>query len=135
MLARANDLLFVGAGYLGPHGEAGDKATLVVVMLGVPVAGDLAGIVLVGHGIEDRLLGQPRRKGFPPRRLDQRQFFGSHGAVQRDGIHPTLPSRLIATSFWASTANSIGSCCSTSRTKPLTSRATASSWLSPRCMA
>src|SRR5665213_340094 len=46
---------------------------------------------------------------------------------------PTLPSRLIEISFCASTANSIGSCCSTSLTKPLTTRPTASSWESPRC--
>ena len=48
--------------------------------------------------------------------------------------HPTLPSRETATSFWASTANSIGSCCSTSFTNPLTSSWTASSWERPRCM-
>src|SRR5262249_28117800 len=48
--------------------------------------------------------------------------------------HPTLPSRLIEISFCASTANSIGSCCSTSLTKPLTTSATASSSDRPRCM-
>lgn len=47
--------------------------------------------------------------------------------------HPTLPSSEIEISFCASTANSIGNCCSTSLTKPLTTRPTASSWLSPRC--
>src|SRR5271163_3148086 len=47
--------------------------------------------------------------------------------------HPTLPSRLMAISFCASTANSIGSCWSTSRTKPLTISAVASSPDSPRC--
>src|SRR5581483_10211447 len=41
--------------------------------------------------------------------------------------HPTLPSRLIEMSFCASTANSIGNCCSTSLTKPLTTSAVASS--------
>src|SRR6187549_384539 len=46
---------------------------------------------------------------------------------------PTLPSSEIEISFCASTANSIGSCCSTSFTKPLTTRPTASSWESPRC--
>ena len=45
---------------------------------------------------------------------------------------PTLPSREMPTSFWASTANSMGSCCSTSRQKPLTTRATASSSGMPR---
>src|SRR5262249_32191637 len=51
------------------------------------------------------------------------------------GHHPTDPSRLMATSFCASTANSMGSSCRTSRTKPLTSNATASSSGRPRCMA
>ena len=41
--------------------------------------------------------------------------------------HPTLPSSEMPISFCASTMNSIGSCCSTSRTKPLTISATASS--------
>src|SRR5690606_31991878 len=49
--------------------------------------------------------------------------------------HPTLPSRLIPSSFCASTANSIGNCCSTSLAKPLTISATASSCPSPRCIA
>src|SRR5690606_40638049 len=39
--------------------------------------------------------------------------------------HPTLPSRLTSSSFCASTANSIGSFCSTSRTNPFTRSATA----------
>src|SRR5262249_22173851 len=47
--------------------------------------------------------------------------------------HPTLPSSDTVISRCASTANSIGRCCSTSRTKPLTMRPTASSSLSPRC--
>src|SRR5215470_5083420 len=46
--------------------------------------------------------------------------------------HPTLPSRLIEISFCASTANSMGSCWSTSLTKPLTTSATASSADKPR---
>src|ERR1700694_5745466 len=46
---------------------------------------------------------------------------------------PTLPSSEIEISFCASTANSIGNCCSTSFTKPLTTRPTASSCVSPRC--
>src|SRR5579872_2902240 len=51
-----------------------------------------------------------------------------------DGFrHPTLPSSEIAISFCASTANSIGNCCSTSRTKPLTMIAVASSPDRPRC--
>src|ERR1035438_4475754 len=53
--------------------------------------------------------------------------------IFRPGHQPTLPSSEIEISFCASTANSIGSCCSTSLTKPLTTRPTASSWLSPRC--
>src|SRR5688572_7052479 len=47
--------------------------------------------------------------------------------------HPTLPSSEIEISFCVSTMNSMGRCCSTSRTKPLTISATASSSLSPRC--
>src|SRR5689334_13637037 len=39
------------------------------------------------------------------------------------GDYPTLPSNEIEISFCASTANSIGSCCSTSLTKPLTTSA------------
>jgi len=46
---------------------------------------------------------------------------------------PTDPSSEIEISFWASTANSMGSCCSTSLTKPFTIRAVASSSESPRC--
>ena len=46
--------------------------------------------------------------------------------------YPTLPSRLIPSSFCASTANSIGSCFSTSRAKPFTISATAASESSPR---
>ena len=49
--------------------------------------------------------------------------------------HPTLPSRLIPSSFCASTANSIGSCFNTSRAKPLTISATALSASSPRLIA
>lgn len=54
--------------------------------------------------------------------------------IMNDGHHPTLPSRLIPISFWLSAMNSIGSCWRTSRTKPLTISATASSDDKPRCM-
>ena|SRR5437868_3610365 len=47
--------------------------------------------------------------------------------------YPTLPSSEIEISFCASTANSIGSCCSTSFTKPFTTNPTASSCDKPRC--
>ena len=46
--------------------------------------------------------------------------------------HPTLPSRLTLSSRFASTANSIGSSLNTSRQKPLTIMATASSSEIPR---
>jgi len=46
--------------------------------------------------------------------------------------HPTLPSRLTLNSRVASTANSIGSSLTTSRQKPLTILATASSSEIPR---
>ncbi len=49
--------------------------------------------------------------------------------------HPTDPSSEIPSSFCASTANSIGNCCSTSRAKPFTISATALSESSPRCIA
>src|SRR5262249_40562154 len=42
------------------------------------------------------------------------------GVVDEGAHHPTLPSRLTARSFCASTANSIGSSFNTSRQKPLT---------------
>src|SRR6266566_253084 len=41
----------------------------------------------------------------------------------RPSAHPTLPSSETEISFCASTANSMGSCCSTSLTKPLTTSA------------
>ena len=47
-------------------------------------------------------------------------------------IYPTEPSRVICRSFWASTANSIGSLFITSFAYPLTIRATASSVGIPR---
>src|SRR5262249_11150724 len=59
--------------------------------------------------------------------VERRHIASSTGTRQ-----PTEPSRLIEISFCASTANSIGSCCSTSLTKPLTTSATASSAESPR---
>src|SRR5437879_6277770 len=54
--------------------------------------------------------------------------------ILRLNHQPTLPSSEIEISFCASTANSIGSCCSTSFTKPFTTRPTASSCESPRWM-
>ena len=48
-------------------------------------------------------------------------------------IYPTLPSKLIPTSFCASTANSIGSCCNTSLQNPFTINPTASSGFNPLC--
>ena len=58
-----------------------------------------------------------RRLGLPPRRRD----INRRGLVVCPG-QPTLPSSEIATSFWASTANSIGRDCRTSLQKPLTTR-------------
>ena len=84
---------------------------------------------------------QPDR---PDRRADRRELrregaLRAHCLAKRrvgrvdDRLHPTLPSSEIAISFCASTANSIGNCCSTSRTKPLTISAVASSADRPRC--
>src|SRR5262249_11393597 len=47
-------------------------------------------------------------------------------------LHPTDPSSETPISFCVSAMNSMGSFCSTSRTKPLTTSATASSCDSPR---
>src|SRR3546814_2160689 len=57
----------------------------------------------------------------------QRDREAANGNPKRNRAHPTLPSRLIPSSFCASTANSIGSCCSTSFAKPLTISDTAAS--------
>ncbi len=46
--------------------------------------------------------------------------------------YPTLPSRLTLRSFWASTANSMGSSLKTRLQKPLTIMETASSAFRPR---
>ena len=69
------------------------------------------------HPVQDRLVGDGRVEVF-------------------DMQHqPTLPSKLIPSSFCASTANSIGSCFSTSRAKPLTISATAASCVEPAAIA
>src|SRR5690606_21266326 len=80
---------------------------------------------------------KPLLRDFPPApALFERGCLGRRFELESALLaHPTLPSRLIPSSFCASTANSIGSCCSTSLAKPLTISATASSWPSPRCMA
>ena len=54
--------------------------------------------------------------------------------VEEGERHPTDPSSEMPISFCVSAMNSIGSCCSTSRTKPLTISATASSCERPRDM-
>src|SRR5690606_36550890 len=53
---------------------------------------------------------------------------------QGEGLlrHPTLPSSETATNFCASTANSMGRCCKTSRQNPLTISVSASSSGMPR---
>ena len=63
--------------------------------------------------------------------LDDRRRSASSRVAAHTAHHPTLPSRLIPSSFCASTANSIGSCFSTSRAKPLTISATAASGVEP----
>ena len=47
-------------------------------------------------------------------------FFTLHSSLFTLKNYPTLPSKLISKSFWASTANSIGSLLSTSFPKPFT---------------
>ena len=66
-------------------------------------------------------------------RIERLRLGRQAAEVRANGRHPTLPSSEIAISFCASTANSIGNCCKTSRTKPFTISAVASSPESPRC--
>src|SRR5215204_627551 len=96
-----------------------------------PVGGDLKMARLRSAWPEPFRTVEPRQTGFVDLVQDRQQR--THLAEIRSD-HPTLPSSEIEISFCASTANSIGSCCSTSFTKPLTTRPTASSWLSPRWM-
>src|SRR5262245_46599053 len=72
----------------------------------------------------------PKKAGLALRRRRCRQ--PRHG-LRRAPAHPTEPSSDMPINFCVSAMNSIGSCCSTSRTKPLTISATASSSLKPRC--
>ena len=58
----------------------------------------------------------------------QCKAMGSSAAMDQ----PTDPSSEIATSAWASIANSIGNACNTSLQNPLTTSATASSSSMPR---
>ncbi len=60
-----------------------------------------------------------------------RQFRNRHILLWQ-AYQPTLPSSEMPISFCVSAMNSIGSCWRTSRTKPLTTSATASSSSSPR---
>ena len=59
--------------------------------------------------------------------------FFAKAATRSYSSYPTLPSRLTPRSFWASTANSIGSSRNTCLQKPLTIIFTASSGEMPRC--
>ena len=59
-------------------------------------------------------------------------LFVVHVFLGHVAPYPTLPSRLMPMSFCASTANSMGSSCMTSRQNPLTMRATAVSSSRPR---
>ena len=86
-----------------------------------------AGLVGPGRLSELRCDNSGRRR--------HRRTLNQSEQNETNANHPTLPSRLIPNNFCASTANSIGSCCSTSRAKPLTISATASSWLRPRLIA
>jgi hypothetical protein len=90
--------------------------------------------------LPEHVLGDGHLTSKPARASDGATPNPDPSPIQGEGgvfvaPHPTLPSRLMATSFCASTANSIGSCCRTSLTKPFTRSCTASSWLRPRCMA
>jgi len=86
-----HDLLGVAAEEIGIDGEAGDETGTGGGH--IPVAGDLDGVFLVHHGIEDRLVGQTRGEGFPSALFDQSEFFGSDGTVEGDGVHASRSSR------------------------------------------
>src|SRR5690606_32445409 len=73
------------------------------------------------HGARHLLQPLAPRFGDVPRRA-RRSILALGRAAKREGpafTHPTLPSSEIPSSFCASTANSIGNCCSTSLAKPL----------------
>ena len=67
-----------------------------------------------------------------PRRRGQRRAKSPLHHITKSRFQPTLPSKLTSSSFWASTANSMGSSLNTWRQKPLTIMFTASSLLIPR---
>ena len=112
----------------GPAPPIGGPGTVAVGLRPEPEAGHAIAPI---HRASDLswsacpVCGQPDSRGASPRRTTTTAFVPAH--------HPTDPSRETPISFCVSAMNSIGSCCSTSRTKPLTISATASSSDRPRC--
>jgi hypothetical protein len=66
---RAHRVTYVPRDVVRSHGEASDEAACVVA--GVAAFGDLDGVGLVAHGIENRLLGEARREAVEARGLDE----------------------------------------------------------------
>src|ERR1700754_3642214 len=67
-----------------PHLKAGDESR--TARRYVPVTRDLGGIFFRQHGIEDRLIGQTRRKRPHAALTDQLQFFRADRPPKRDGL-------------------------------------------------
>src|SRR5262249_37595887 len=90
--------------------------------------------VVAGLTAQREATDRPRAAGPRPLARGGRAGFGGLGVLpRRQAPYPTLPSRLTPSSFWASTANSIGSSLNTSLQKPFTIMLTASSVPIPRC--
>ncbi len=131
-------------GIIYPIVRARARSHLVLLAPGNDVRqGALARPVRAHDGMH---LAGPYGKVHPPQdrfAVDCRvqALYGQHGVplplfVDGSGghpAHPTLPSRLMPSNFWASTANSMGRLRITSWQKPFTIIETASSRERPRC--
>jgi hypothetical protein len=62
--------------------EAQDVASSAVP--GIPIAGDLDGVLLVQHGVENRLLGKTRGKLAPAARADQRKLVFANRSIESE---------------------------------------------------
>ena len=113
----------------------------ILAAVGDAALGDLVAFAAGEHRGERRFSGAVRAHDRMHLAIGDRQVdaFQDLAAVRQPRMqvtnfkhHPTLPSRLTASSFCASTANSIGSSFRTSLQKPLTIKDSASSSESPR---
>jgi hypothetical protein len=80
MPGATDDVDLVAAKEVATHKEARDIAALAIP--GIPITGDLRGIFLEEHGIEDGLDRQARRKRGKVALADQRQLFLADGPVE-----------------------------------------------------